>query len=80
MPVLTIKGIPDGLYERLKRRAALHRHSLNREVIVCLEEATNLPAIDPRTWLAEVDQLRNRLTLTPLKEGRLRRAKAAGRP
>jgi hypothetical protein len=30
MPVLTIKGIPDGLYERLKRRAALHRRSLNR--------------------------------------------------
>jgi len=80
MPVLTIKGIPDPLYARLKRRAALHRRSLNREIIVCLEQATNLPAIDTKTWLAEADQLRSRLALPPLTESRVRRAKVAGRP
>ncbi len=80
MPTLTIKGIPETLYDRLKRRAALHRRSLNSEIIVCLEQATNLPAIDPDTWLAEVERLRNRLALSPLTELRLRRAKGAGRP
>lgn len=80
MPTLTIKGIPEALYDRLKRRAALHRRSLNSEVIVCLEQATNLPAIDPATWLVEAERLRNRLALSPLTEVRLRRAKAAGRP
>lgn len=80
MPTLTIKGIPDALYLRLKRRAGLHSRSLNREIIVCLEQATALPAIDPATWLAEADRLRKRLALSPLTEGRLRRAKAAGRP
>lgn len=80
MPVLTIKGIPDALYARLKRRAALHRRSLNREIIVCLEAATNLPVIDPETWLAGADQLRSRLALPPLTESRLRRARAEGRP
>lgn len=80
MHVLTVNGIPDSLYTRLKQRAALHRHSLNREIIVCLEQATYLPAIDAKALLAEVDQLRNRLALSPLTERRLRWAKAIGRP
>ncbi len=80
MPTLTIKGIPESLYSLLKRRAALHRRSLNGEIIVCLEQAVNIPAVDPDTWIAEADQLRNRLALFPLTEPRLRRAKAAGRP
>lgn len=80
MPTLTIKGIPETLYDRLKQRAVLHRRSLNGEIIVCLEQATNLRVIDPDTWLAEADQLRDRLALSPLTETRLRRAKAAGRP
>lgn len=80
MPTLTIKGLPEILYRRLKRRAARHRRSLNSEVILCLEQATNLPIIDPETWLLEVDRLRDRLALTPLTDSALRRMKAAGRP
>lgn len=34
---LTLKNIPDDLYERLKTSAGLHRRSLNNEAIVCLE-------------------------------------------
>lgn len=80
MPTLTIKGIPNSLYNHLKRRAALHRRSLNSEIIVCLEQASTLAAIDPGTWLAGAERLRNRLALSPLTESRLRRAKAVGRP
>jgi plasmid stability protein len=35
---LTLKNIPDALYERLKASAEIHRRSLNFEAIVCLEE------------------------------------------
>ncbi len=35
---LTLKNIPDVLYERLKASAEIHRRSLNFEAIVCLEE------------------------------------------
>ena len=80
MPTLTIKGIPEVLYRRLRQRAEAHRRSLNREIIVALEQATNLPTIDPETWLAEADQLRARLDLPALTEARLRSRKAAGRP
>jgi plasmid stability protein len=34
---LTLKGIPDDVYQRLKACAEAHRRSLNSEAIVCLE-------------------------------------------
>ncbi|MCL2162097.1 MAG: Arc family DNA-binding protein [Betaproteobacteria bacterium] len=34
---LTLKNIPDEVYERLKASAKTHRRSLNSEAIVCLE-------------------------------------------
>lgn len=34
---LTLKNIPDEVYERLKISAETHRRSLNSEAIVCLE-------------------------------------------
>jgi plasmid stability protein len=37
MPVaLTLKAIPDDLYERLKVAAKMHRRGLTSEAIVCL--------------------------------------------
>lgn len=36
---LTLKNIPDEVYERLKASAEAHRRSLNSEAIVCLESA-----------------------------------------
>ena len=34
---LTLKNIPDEVYDRLKAPAEAHRRSLNSEAIVCLE-------------------------------------------
>ena len=34
---LTLKNIPEEVYERLKASARAHRRSLNNEAIVCLE-------------------------------------------
>ena len=40
---LTLKNIPDEVYDRLKAAAEAHRRSLNSEAIVCLESML-LPA------------------------------------
>jgi plasmid stability protein len=80
MPSVTIKGLPDELYERLRRSAAENRRSINREVIVCLERALGHESIDPRIRLARVDTLRKRLDLPRLTDEILREAKKAGRP
>ena len=34
---LTLKNIPDDVYERLKHSASLNRRSINNEAIVCLD-------------------------------------------
>ena len=36
---LTLKNIPDEVYDRLKLSAETHRRSMNSEAIVCLEAA-----------------------------------------
>lgn len=46
---LTLKNVPDEVYERLKAAAAQHRRSLNREAIVLLEAALapgHVPALE----------------------------------
>lgn len=80
MATITIKGVPDDLYERLKESAAAHRRSINSEVIVCLERAFASRPISPAAVLDRIDALRERVALPPLTEEALRAAKAAGRP
>ncbi|MBU2738691.1 FitA-like ribbon-helix-helix domain-containing protein [Acidithiobacillus concretivorus] len=38
---LTLKNIPDEVYQQLKASAMSHRRSMNSEAIVCLETALN---------------------------------------
>lgn len=79
MPTLTIKGLPDPLYRRLKQQAEAHRRSLNGEIIVCLERAVGAARPEPRTWLAQARALRERLRVRPLTDRQLRAARQAGR-
>ena len=79
MPTLTIKGLPDPLYRRLKQQAEAHRRSLNSEIIVCLERALGAARPDPRTWLAQARALRERLRGRPLSDRQLRAARKTGR-
>jgi len=80
MPTLNIKSVPDALYERLKHSAQVHRRSINREAIVCLEGALQSTAVDADEVLARVDRLRFRQNLTPLTDEMLERARNEGRP
>lgn len=82
MPTLTIKGLPDPLYRRLKERAATEHRSLNQQIITCLEAAVARPPETIEARLAEIDAIRERISrsLPPLTDDFLRRAKDAGRP
>jgi antitoxin FitA len=55
---ITLKNIPDDLYERLKATARARHRSVNKEVIACLER-TYLPTkIDVEQRLARIRELR----------------------
>lgn len=55
---LTLKNIPDDVYERLRVAAEMHRRSLNSEAIVCLETVLTPTKIPPGERLARARQLR----------------------
>ena len=58
MPALTIKNIPDSLYEQLKSAAELHRRSINSEVLVCLEKVLVAKKTNANDRLQRIEQLR----------------------
>ena len=58
---LTLKNIPDPVYERLKAAATLHRRSMNSEAIVCLEAVLLPTRVAPTERLARARELRGAL-------------------
>ena len=79
MPTLTIKNIPTRLHKRLKKSANEHHRSLNSEVIIRLEQGLSGKRVDPEAFLTRVEALQKQITLPPLTEEVLRRAKEKGR-
>lgn len=81
MANLTLKGIPDDLYDQLKARAAENRRSLNSEAIVALENAVRegRAGYGPLS-LAEIRAFRATLDVPPLTDEFLERAIGEGRP
>jgi plasmid stability protein len=80
MATLTIKNVPDPLVRRLKNQAALHRRSLNLEVIACLEAAAQAVPLDPEILLARVRAVRRSPARGRLTQETLRQLKMRGRP
>jgi plasmid stability protein len=79
MATLTIKNIPDAVYEQLKQRAARHRRSVNSEIIVCLETVLGSRSVDPDTFLTSLRALRETISSVFVTEEDLRTAKEEGR-
>lgn len=79
MATMTIKNIPDELYEELKQRAAANRRSINNEVIVLIERAVQYQVQDPNEVLEQVRILRDKLDLY-VTEDEITAAKNEGRP
>lgn len=79
MPTITLKGLPEALYERLKLQAAANRRSLNSEVLVCLEHAVASQGPDAASILARIERMQENLNVQPFNEHELQAAKEHGR-
>lgn len=64
---LTLKNIPDDVYDRLKAAAETHRRSLNSEAIVCLESVLLLGRVGPSERLSRARALRAALPKAEFK-------------
>ena len=79
MATITVKNIPDELYERLKSVAETNRRSINSEIIVCIERAVVSRPINLDEVLKNARQLRQ-LTAGHLISGEeFNQAKTEGR-
>ena len=79
MKNITLKNIPERLYERLKQSAEQHRRSLNSEVIACLERSVLPRPLDVEEILLRARELRRLAGRAPLKTEELLRARDRGR-
>lgn len=77
---LTLKDIPDDVYERLKVAARMHRRSLSSEVIVCLETVLAPARIPSSERIARARKLRAGLTATRFRLQDIDALKRKGRP
>jgi plasmid stability protein len=77
---LTLKNIPDAVYERLKSAAEMHRRSLNSEAIVCLEAVLLPTKLAPSERLARARELRAALPRKTFLAEDIENAKRDGRP
>lgn len=79
MPNLTLKNVPDHLYEALKHQAAQHYRSLNNEAIHCLERVLLPHSMSAYERLAKIRALRASIKTTPLSPEEIQAAIDVGR-
>jgi plasmid stability protein len=77
---LTLKNLPDEVYERLKAAAERHRRSLNSEAIVVLETVLMPGRITPAERIERARALRASLGKAKFKAREIDALKQAGRP
>jgi plasmid stability protein len=58
MTTITIKNIPEQIYERIKVQAKANHRSINGEILSILEQAVSLPPIDVEATLARARKVR----------------------
>lgn len=80
MPTITLKNIPEPLYERLKHAAENHRRSLNSEILVCLETVLAPSRYDVSELIEAARSVREKTAHYRLTDEELDAAKNSGRP
>ena len=79
MPALTVKNIPDELYDHLKASARANHRSINSELIHCLESSLLPRQADPQQMLSTARALRKRVKVMRIAIDDVDAAKREGR-
>ena len=79
MATITVKNIPNELYEKLKATASLDRRSVNNQVIYCIENMIQSKKINPKEFIDQIDNFYQDIHLPPLTDKKLKEYKESGR-
>jgi len=80
MANITLKNIPDELYDRVKDSARCNHRSINGEIIARLETALKLRDISPEEWLERIRRARPQFDPNAVSLDELLEAIDQGRP
>jgi antitoxin FitA len=80
MTTLTIKNIPEDVYESLKQSAEVHRRSMNSEAIICLETVLAPSMVTTAEKLARARAVRAKIVGKKFDHRLIDEFKKAGRP
>jgi len=80
MATITLKNIPDDLYDQIKQSARSNRRSINSEIITCIEHTLRGRKIDPEKLLAAARALRKKTPSYLFTEKEITKVKRSGRP
>lgn len=75
MPAITVKNIPDELYNQLKFAAKQHRRSVNSELISCLEKVLSPQKLTANDHIAAAQRIRQRFDDFEVTQDDLQNAK-----
>jgi plasmid stability protein len=77
---ITVKNIPDVVYDRLRASAGSHHRSINSELIACLERVLLPRRIEPEERIARARQLRAGVRRRSVGGREIAQAIRSGRP
>jgi plasmid stability protein len=80
MATITLKNIPDDLYQQLKYAAKAHHRSINSEIISYLENTLRPAQIHPADRLDRIRRVRPKAGSEDLTAEEIRNAIDDGRP
>lgn len=80
MPAITVKNIPDLIYENLKLAAQAHHRSINSEIIACLEKELMIEKLSVDLRLKNAQKLRTRFNENSADIDDIQSAIQQGRP
>jgi antitoxin FitA len=79
MATITVKNIPDDLYQKLKNTASSNHRSVNNEVINCIENMVRSRKINPYDFVNQIDRFYENIEAPFLTDEKLEEYKEAGR-
>lgn len=80
MPSITLKNIPEPLYEKIKEAARINHRSLNGEILYRVGQTLDTHNLDVEKYLLATRKLREKTAAYPITDELLNEAKNQGRP
>ena len=76
---ITVKNIPDDLYDKIKKTAHANRRSINNEIINRLDKSLRSTRIDVDSFIRRIDKFQNNIKIPTLTDDLITTAKEEGR-